>query len=505
MHDLEMNRRERRAISNWRRLGVAAALTLAGPAVIAGSGCTSDDNGASGTQPPDPGGTFGSDITVRIVGGGHVSSNPIGIDCPTRCFSTLLFDPASAAAKTGVALTASPTPGWTFAGWSFDGAPVAGRAREPEECQPYTRPATVPKADTSNPTLTLTPGVGPGTAPTTKAPACSATSSLPLAYQVTATFTKAPDEIDAGDAGDDSGTPEGDLVADRAQVGATGRKIFARSGRLYWQWDTSFGSGISTASSLPGSLRTDLATAVSFVSAFDVDQAVAYQVSGATTVTTYSIGSTIPTSLPTAPPCVALATDLSYAYCRQSGATNQIVRWTLGGTGPVVLASKLPTGSDVSVDATSIYYSDSSLGSVYSIPLAGVPDGGTPSPTLIADLRTSPGNVQVYSSYVAWIDAAGTSTSALLQAPRTGGGTVFTLAAMNGIRDFVIDTTSSYVYFTVVPSAAPGASSIVRVPLTGGATTVVKSGLYAPGGVAVDSSYVYWTNLDGKVFRALKF
>jgi len=476
--------------------------------VVVAVGCTSSDSGSSGLQPPDPGGTFGSEITVRVVGAGHVTSAPLSIDCPTRCYSTFLFDPAAASAKTGVALAASPSPGWTFTGWSFDGAPVPGRARQPDECQPYSRAGTVPKTDTASPTLTLMPGQGPGTAPATKGAGCSPTSDLPLAYQVTATFTKVPDAGGGGDAGTDSGTLEGDLVYDTPSPGAAGRKIFARSGRLYWQWDVAGASGISSASSLSGSFRTDLASPTVSLSGFDVDQEVVYQATASLALTSFTLGSTFATTLPSAPSCAALASDFSYVYCRQAAATDSILRWTTGGTGPTTIASKLPTGSDLSVDATSIYYSDGAVnGAVYAIPLAGAADGGAPTPTLIADLQTLPSNVQVNSSYAVWINGAGSASSALSQALRAGGGTASTITTQSYIRDFVIDGTSSAanVYFTVSPSNAPGASSILRVSILGGAVTTVKSGLYAPGGVAVDASYVYWTNGEGKVLRAPKF
>lgn len=49
-------------------------------------------------------------LSVTITGSGTVTSNPAGINCPTTCSTT--FD-----SGTTVSLTATPSSGWTFAGW----------------------------------------------------------------------------------------------------------------------------------------------------------------------------------------------------------------------------------------------------------------------------------------------------------------------------------------------------------------------------------------------------
>lgn len=53
--------------------------------------------------------TFG--LTVGVNGQGRVTSSPSGIDCGTACSATF-------AADASVTLTAAPTPGWSFSGWT---------------------------------------------------------------------------------------------------------------------------------------------------------------------------------------------------------------------------------------------------------------------------------------------------------------------------------------------------------------------------------------------------
>ena len=134
-------------------------------------------------------------------------------------------------------------------------------------------------------------------------------------------------------------------------------------------------------------------------------------------------------------------------------------------------------------------------------------DGGIPTPIVVASGQQSPSEVQSNGSSAFWINTdSGSGTGSLMTATRSGGGAVTNLVSRVGLKTFSYD--SSYAYFTVVPNAAIGASSIQRVSLFGGTPTPTRAtALYNPGGVAADTSsfgYIFWTNGDAKVFRALK-
>jgi hypothetical protein len=78
--------------------------------------------------------------------------------------------------------------------------------------------------------------------------------------------------------------------------------------------------------------------------------------------------------------------------------------------------------------------------------------------------------------------------------PKTGG-TPKVLASSIGMARLAIDASSAYV------SAAPAVAgtndgSILRVPLGGGTTTTLASGLTTPEGIAVDGSSVYFVEAN---------
>ncbi len=56
-------------------------------------------------------------LAIQIVGNGTVNSDPAGIQCTTGNQGTCAHDFAQG---TQVTLTATPEPGWQFAGWGGD-------------------------------------------------------------------------------------------------------------------------------------------------------------------------------------------------------------------------------------------------------------------------------------------------------------------------------------------------------------------------------------------------
>ncbi len=120
-------------------------------------------------------------VTKNGTGGGTVTSNPAGIDCGITCS-------AAFAGGNSVILTASPTSGSTFAGWSGDCANASG-----------TCTVTMDTAKSVTATFTLQPyalsvtkaGTGAGTISSSPAgiTACSSTCSASFDYGTNVTLT----------------------------------------------------------------------------------------------------------------------------------------------------------------------------------------------------------------------------------------------------------------------------------------------------------------------------
>src|SRR4051794_37590565 len=118
-----------------RRLTVLAVLALPVSGMyLQTAGCSSSSTNSATTAPP--GGTFGALVTVHVVGGGRVSSQPTGVDCPGSCAPSFIFDQGTDGALGGVKLTAEGTAAWKFTGFTFNQVAVAGRGEGPASCQP---------------------------------------------------------------------------------------------------------------------------------------------------------------------------------------------------------------------------------------------------------------------------------------------------------------------------------------------------------------------------------
>ncbi len=136
----------------------------------------------------------------------------------------------------------------------------------------------------------------------------------------------------------------------------------------------------------------------------------------------------------------------------------------------------------IAVDATSVYWAD-----VYGIRKVGI-NGGNVT-TLASETSGCPRGIAVDSTSVYWTDMCNWTINKV----GINGGTVTVLAsgsyakAENGPWGIAVDSTS--VYWTEFNWGG----SIYKVGINGGAMTTVASGLAAPQNLAVDSNSVYWT------------
>jgi hypothetical protein len=89
------------------------------------------------------------------------------------------------------------------------------------------------------------------------------------------------------------------------------------------------------------------------------------------------------------------------------------------------------------------------------------------------------------------VNAIQETPNALFSVPVEGGAVSTLWSSLEGeyLRSLAVDPTG--VYGTVWPGTA-----LVRVPLAGGTTTTFASGLYAPEGLTVAGTMVYWVAVD---------
>ncbi|MBX3230333.1 MAG: hypothetical protein KIT84_03640 [Labilithrix sp.] len=489
-----------------RRLPYAATLALAPVAALAYIGCGDDDAPSGARVNLDPGGTWGAEVTVTVVGRGRVHSGTRGIDCPTgACFAKYVFpDNAADGATGGIQLNATPTAGVKFLGWSFEPTNLGARGRGPEGCNPVTRLATVPAVSTSDPQITLPFGETDGTSPPGQEANCGAFRRVPLAYKVTATFEA---ELPTFDAGFDAGADEVFYEApDLTATNARGLGITSNNG-LYWAYSLGASSviayGASPNSAIGPATALKVAT-VTTLGSFRVHPRGVVYTDGNNV---YAIRATTPTQpvlvgdLGTIGQCRGFAIDTSSnVYCRTA---TSIVRWLSVGTvyaAPTVLyGSNLPGGNEIMVEsALGPIWIDTGAGAsstgIASLPLTD-PDGGAASPTPIITGRTSMTNVRSSSLGFAWSelgDGVFTTTS------KTAGATVTESTVTTGtLSSLAQDQNSSTSWI------AAGLNGIFLVSL--GTGTTFRSGNQF-NGAASTSSYVFWTTTtDAAIHRASRF
>ncbi len=209
-------------------------------------------------------------------------------------------------------------------------------------------------------------------------------------------------------------------------------------------------------------------------------------------------------------------------------ADGAVISDAQGGSAAVVATGTSPWG--ITVDATTVYWSDPGAKSVSSIPIAG----GTA--TTLATNLTSPVHLQHDATSLYW----GLTSDVVATIP-LGGGTPVTLQTSNGTILTALAVDATHVFHTedytvaadcsvvVVPKAGgtrvtlasggawnhptglavnggtvfwgvttPG--SILSVPVADGATTTLVSGV-APGALTADASNVYWVDATGAIMK----
>jgi hypothetical protein len=232
---------------------------------------------------------------------------------------------------------------------------------------------------------------------------------------------------------------------------------------------------------------------------FEVDTNVLYQTGlGALSVITTS---GFPTSMPSPPTCVGLASDTSSVFCRSSAGN--VVSWSTSGIGPTMVYTGVPVGAasnDLAVDFSYFYIVDdpgtpASAAIRRFVRSPGTIDAGPPTFTDIVTGRTAPSDLEYgsVSGRLFWVETditGGTGTMAFTSSPPATAVT----SAIPGLRYVAPDpSTSSYVWF-----ASP--TGIYKASTFTFQVSTCRQNLVGIGGLAVDFSYFYWTASDGGVY-----
>jgi hypothetical protein len=361
-----------------------------------------------------------------------------------------------------------------------------------------TRKSATPSVDTLR-TLTVPFGETTGTPPRGHEDECAAFTKVPVAYALTATF-----EDDFVPPLPDASTPDaGDGPLFVSPGSGPAKEVGVAGGYVYWRYEQGGLSGI--ASAFPGSSQVDVVVSpFDVITLFHVDTNVVFQHANGL-LQVIEAGNGFPVTLGNAPTCAAVASDFANVYCRANGlGTSTLYSWPIGGAAMPTVVHVLPPGRDLAVDNQRFYFSDDKGGFtdqaiVSSVPRTG--DGGIPVATPLVVDQTSPRDLAVSASYLFWIDDRGGGVSSarsgfkdtpFAATPSVSGSTVRYLAA---------DRFSS-TYWIGIDGPGFGGGSILRAFGGSSPTSLFRGGITGLGGVAADSSYVYWTQSNGRVYRA---
>jgi len=157
----------------------------------------------------------------------------------------------------------------------------------------------------------------------------------------------------------------------------------------------------------------------------------------------------------------------------------------VGGSG-TVLASGYGTVMGVRVDSTYAYFTAGALpGGVYRVSKVG----GT-----VETLATSsrPYDLAIDATYVYWTDL---TDGTLSRAPLSGGTVDVLASGANAGAHLTIDATNAYWI-----DAGPVGAKVMQTPLAGGTSTVLFSSFqYTALAIAVDNTHVFWANQNSDV------
>jgi len=182
-----------------------------------------------------------------------------------------------------------------------------------------------------------------------------------------------------------------------------------------------------------------------------------------------------------------IAADPTYVEWVTLGSPGYVLRVPAGGGQlPTTLASSSGIGG-IARDSVAgvVFWTDQSNGTVMSVPVSGG------SATTIASGQSGPIGVAVENANLYWLNIGPNPT--VMTVPVAGGSpSTVASSANNGpiASSHLLTVDSNNVYWE--PNG-PGAGAVLQAPLGGGTVTTLYQGTTFTQGIALDSSYVYWS------------
>ena len=193
-----------------------------------------------------------------------------------------------------------------------------------------------------------------------------------------------------------------------------------------------------------------------------------------------------------------IAVDSNYVYWAENNCgtygSNAIRKVPINGGTVIPLTTDGTCHGIMAIDEHYIYLRYIDPQSLWKI--SKVNKNGGSVIDLAASAENIPMGIAVDSNYVYWsafAESMQASKGSINRVPINGG---MTDTLVSGLRDperLVID--DNYIYFTEYAMLQPSAGAIKKVSKNGGIVATVVDGLTGPVGIAIDNNYIYWTEL----------
>ena len=183
----------------------------------------------------------------------------------------------------------------------------------------------------------------------------------------------------------------------------------------------------------------------------------------------------------------AIAVDSNFVYWSSGSSIRKVP--LAGGT-----ATDVATGTDalyLATDGTNVYWSDFDMqGGAFVMAPVG---GGTP--TVLATGLSNPGDITVDATNVYFANSSTLFGTKFWKVPRGGGTPVMVALSPDfGAYEIAVDATDIY---------WAGYNRIGKAPIAGGSVTTFATGQLGAMSIAVDATNVYWLNTDGGALMKL--